>query len=193
MGAYLVRVLRSGVFRVEESSVGSWRRYVWPLLVLVVAGLIYLGMSRREGTAVELSPSLLKQYEQKWRQAGIRSYELVVVVSGAQRGEYRLKVVDGEVTEATFDGRPLDRDRASYWTIRGQFGMLARELRNAAEGGPWPAGTTVRIYGAFDEQTGRPLWWQRVVSGGSGTVTVRITTFRVLQGSNQGGQGDRGE
>ncbi len=169
---------------VDAEQTGSWRRYVWPMIVILVAGGIY-ALTRTGGRAELLTLDRLRQYREKWQRAGVRSYELVATVSGAQRGEYRIRVVDGEIMSATFDGKPLDKSRAAYWTVPGLFGMLERELRNASGRGTWPAGVSVQIYGSFDRETGRPIWWQRVVSGGRGTVTVQIVEFRPLVGEGE--------
>ncbi len=158
----------------------GWRLLFWPLLVVLVAAALWL-LPRLTGPRAELvTEELLRAKRSQWRAAGIDSYEIEVEVSGAQRGHYRVVVRDSRVVSASFDGRPLDQKRARYWTVHGQFGQIERELRNARSGKTWPEGVRVRIWASFDPTTGRPLWWQRQVQGGSQTVTVRTVAFRRL-------------
>ena len=163
-----------------ETSRASWRFVIWPLLAVAVAAALWL-LPRFTGPRAEpVTRPLLREKRQQWRAAGIDSYDIEVEVSGAQKGRYHIRVQNGKIVQATFDGRPLDEARARYWTVKGQFGMIERELRNAQSGKAWPEGVQVRIWASFDPATGRPIWWQRQVQGGTQTVTVRTVRFQVL-------------
>lgn len=157
-----------------------WRLVLWPALALTVAALLWVLPRVTGPRPAPVDEALLRQMRQRWRAAGIEHYELEVRVSGAQQGRYVVEVNNGRIVRATFEDRPLDARRARYWTIPGQFGMLERELRNAQGKGPWPEGVHVQIWAAFDPDTGRPLWWQREVVGGTQSVTVRTVRFRIL-------------
>jgi hypothetical protein len=89
--------------------------------VLVVGGLVVYNRQYR------LTDDKLKEAEARWAAAGVRDYDLDVVVSGRTAGHYHLKVRDKDrIVDARFNGEP---NRAAVaMDVAGMFDILRQDL-----------------------------------------------------------------
>ena len=101
----------------NEQAIGL--RRLLPILVGVLLGIVlavYLVQRIYGDPTPPLTAELLKQAEAKWRDAGIRDYDIEIEVQSRQRETYAVKVRDGEP--------PLEhgRNRRSHSCMGGEPG-----------------------------------------------------------------------
>jgi hypothetical protein len=141
-------------------------------VMLLAAFLIALKMLFGS-TTPDLTRDSFEIALQKWQATGPASYDLEVVIGGAQPGKVHLDVRDGEVTAATRDGRPLPERGWDVWTIPGQFEELEREFEfaeNPQKEMQAPPGARVWLRCEFDPKYGYPRRFHRHTTGGAPEV-----------------------
>lgn len=152
------------------------------LLTLVSAVIIAVVLYR--DPLPLLTAQSLAVAEQRWRDAGPKSYRLSVEILGRQPGVVELTVRDGEVTEMTRDGRaPEQRRTWAAWTVPSQFDMLHLELeheKNSEQGYGAPRGSQAIVKAEFDPKYGYPRRVRRQVLGANLDMEWRVTRFTPL-------------
>lgn len=156
---------------------------VGALLTLISALIIAVGLYR--DPLPLLTAESLAAAETRWQEAGPKSYQLHVEISGRQPGVVELTVRDGEVTEMTRDGRAPDQRRTwAAWTVPSQFDMLHLELnheQNSEQGYGAPAGSQAIVKAEFDPRFGYPRRVRRQVIGANLDMEWRVTRFTPLE------------
>lgn len=123
----------------------------------------------------------------RWEAVAPANYNLEVTVSGRAAAVYAVRVRDGEVREASRNGRTLSQQRTwTTWTVPGIFETLARdqELVARAEAGTLgPGQYPLELRGAFHPQWGFPTRYQRIELRKFATneeVSWAVTRWEVL-------------
>lgn len=154
------------------------------VLFLAVALAVVLGIEVFVAERLpELTPERLSAAEQLWAEKGPQSYDLDVLIEGAQPGVVHVEVRDGVTTDMQRDGRtPHQRRVWDVWSVPGMFDTIERELDLAADpvhemqanANP---NTRLDLHAAFDQQFGYPARFHRIVFGGGPEVYWRVTSF----------------
>lgn len=160
-----------------------------PPVALVAIGLLALiiGASlAMEMLVVERLPQLtiekLEAAEKLWQTKGPPSYDLDLVIEGAQPGIVHVEVRDGVTTAMQRDGRTPSQPRVwDVWTVPGTFDTIAREFQLAED--PQhemqaAAGARVELRARFDPTFGYPARFHRIVFGGGPEVFWKVTSFQ---------------
>lgn len=159
-------------------------RSVWAGLIVVgvILGLVVVLEVFVARRIPELTETRLDQAERRWEEHGPASYDLDLVIKGAQPGTVHVEVRDGAVTAMTRDGRsPSQRRTWFVWSVPGQFEMIERELEMAADPEyemQAAAGVELWLRAEFDSKYGYPRQFHRVVIGGGPEVYWRVTKFQ---------------
>lgn len=175
----------------ETSSTPPGTRSPRPLPRIVLAGLIVavvilalvvvlqVFVARR---IPELTEARLAEAQRRWEERGPASYDLDLVIKGAQPGTVHVEVRDGEVTTMTRDGRAPSQQRTWYvWSVPGQFEMIERELEMAEDPEhemQASADTQLWLRAEFDPEYGYPRQFHRIIFGGGPEVYWRVTKFQ---------------
>ena len=141
--------------------------YAAMIAVAAAAGVLYL----RSDRLPELTPDSLDAARAAWQAAGIRSYDLTLVMSGTElsSGEYRVQVRDGEARTIVRDGIAVTGSGEAY-TIDGLLKLLGQELvlaETPQRSYGAPAGYRAYLFARFEGERGLPLRFRRVVGGTS--------------------------
>ncbi len=140
--------------------------------LLLVAGLIGLVVYNNQ---FRLTAEKLEAAKARWRDAGIRNYQIKVEVSGGTTGSYVVDVRDGAIHQATLNGKPFAQlDQAEPWTVPGLFQVLERDLENDAKPGSPATYTKVR----FDPQDGHPIRYVRSSQNQHVIIETTVTPTR---------------
>jgi hypothetical protein len=147
------------------------------LAIACVLGLIWVLVAER---IPELTEERLTAAEELWEKNGPTSYDLDVTIRGAQPGQVRLQVRDGQPTAMTRDSKSPPERTWNAWTVPGQFKMLDDELALAADPnhkGQGAPGSQVWLRCDFDLKYGYPRIYHRVITGGGPEVFWQVTKF----------------
>jgi hypothetical protein len=157
------------------------------IAVAVLLGLALGGAIAVELFVVERLPELtvekLEAAETLWKAKGPKSYDLDLVIEGAQPGVVHVEVRDGETTAMQRDGlAPSQRRVWDVWAVPGMFETIERELQLAED--PQhemdaSANASVDLRAEFEPQFGYPVRFHRIVFGGGPEVYWRVTNFEV--------------
>jgi hypothetical protein len=132
----------------------------------------------------ELTPERLSEAEQRWAEKGPASYDLDLVIEGAQPGVVHVEVRDGVTTAMQRDGRTPKQQRVwDVWNVPGMFDTIEREFDLAADpvhemqanANP---NTRLDLRAAFNAEFGYPERFHRIVFGGGPEVYWRVTSFQ---------------
>jgi hypothetical protein len=168
--------------RVEPVGRADWRRFALFLgaaavaILAVAGGVVILG-----DRLPPLTDESLEEAVHRWEESGVRSYVMDLEITGQRAGNVHVEVVNGVVTDATRNLRPLGESRMrEAWSVPGQFDTLRRGLEIASD----PAGelqlkrgTQVVVRARFDPELGYPRAFSQATLGGGtefGWKTVRF-------------------
>lgn len=160
------------------------------LAVVLVLGIVLASVLAIEVFFADrlpmLTPERLTEAERLWSEKGPASYDLDLVIEGAQPGVVHVEVRDGITTAMQRDGRtPSQRRVWNEWTVPGMFNTIEREVELAAD----PVhemqsnvnqNTRLELRADFDTAFGFPGRFHRIAFGGGPEVYWRITNFRPL-------------
>lgn len=160
----------------------SARVLVASMLLGGLAALLGVGvylLADREPGMPRLERDTLEAAMARWRERGPASYDLDVVISGRQSGDFHVEVRAGRVTACSRNGIAPRPHTWETWTVEGQFDTLQRELDGAADperiyGAP---GAEARQLALFDGELGYPLRYERHVLGADLGIAWRVTRF----------------
>jgi hypothetical protein len=131
----------------------------------------------------ELTVEHLEAAEKLWAAEGPMSYDLDLVIEGAQPGVVHVEVRDGVTTAMQRDGlAPSQRRVWDVWAVPGMFETIERELQLAEDPEhemDASAGASVDLRAEFDPKFGYPARFHRIVFGGGPEVYWRVTSFEV--------------
>ncbi len=131
----------------------------------------------------------------RWNDRGPQDYDMTVVFSGRQPGNYEVEVRGGEVTQLVRDGEPLPNRGASwhFWTVRGMFDIMAMDLaakdiaaKDLSAKAPAAideqrqaeVAVEVKVSAEFDDAWGYPRRYRQITLGDSrSTSDWQITAF----------------
>jgi hypothetical protein len=147
------------------------------LVVLAVVG----GVALLGDRLPLLTEQSLAAAQERWDQSGVKSYMMDIEISGQRAGDVHVEVRNGVVTKLARDGRaPRERRTWDVWSVPGQFDMLERGLKIAAD----PAGelqapraAQVVVRASFHPQLGYPIAFSQVMLGGGPEFGWRIVRF----------------
>ena len=156
------------------------RTPVWiGLAVGLVAGGVTLFFQMR-ADGVELTRSDWEAARNRWSNASIRGYVIVVDTKGLRPARHRVVVEDGKVVERTTDGKPVPERVRGTWSIDGMFDTLDMELRNRKNPRiPYGVDSADQIVTRvqFDEKYGYPASYLRHVLGRTGSIEWVVVSF----------------
>lgn len=165
--------------RTKNSRRGAARRstllgiVLGSVLTLLVAGLVALWSAR--DVLPELTEARLDEAQRRWQAHAPAGYDLVVSIEGAQPGQVRLSVRDGQVRDMTYNGQtPASLDARRAWTVPGMFEMLYRELELAEQ---QAAGSRVMLQAQFDPHYGFPQRYKRLMLGPEPGIRWTVERF----------------
>lgn len=177
----------SNTGQMETHSSTGFRLPPLAIAVVMLLGLALGGAIAVEMFVVERLPELtlekLEAAEKLWEAEGPQSYDLDLVIEGAQPGVVHVEVRDGVTTAMQRDGlAPSQRRVWDVWAVPGMFETIERELQLADD--PQQemdasAGATVDLRAEFDPKFGYPARFHRIVFGGGPEVYWRVTSFNV--------------
>jgi hypothetical protein len=142
-----------------------------------VAALVAYFISQR---IPDLTEARFEAAQKLWELNGPASYDLDLIIRGAQPGSVHLEVRDGEPTAMTRDGVAPPERTWDTWTVPGQFETLEEEFAIAADPthkGQGAPGAQVWLWADFDSQYGYPSVYHRVITFGGPEVFWRVTKF----------------
>lgn len=155
------------------------------IAILVLLAVALCGVLALEMFVVERLPQLtvenLEAAEKLWDTKGPKSYDLDLVIEGAQPGIVHVEVRDGVTTAMQRDGISPKQQRVwEVWSVPGMFGTIEQELQLAAD--PQhemglAEGTSVDLRAEFDPNLGYPSRFHRIVFGGGPEVFWKVTRF----------------
>lgn len=121
----------------------------------------------------------------RWQEKKLEHYDMHVVFSGGQVGEYDVEVRGGKVTKLVRDGQPLQDRGAAWqlWTVPGMFEILEIDLARLDNPTPHPAAGEVRISAEFDPEWGFPRRYRQIqLDGKQISSEWHITQFTPVTG-----------
>jgi hypothetical protein len=149
-------------------------------VILAIVGTVVVLQLLFVNRIPELTEADLDDAERLWARTGPASYDMDLVIRGAQPGSVHIEVRNFEVTKMTRDGRAPQRRTWDVWSVPGQFETLERELELAED----PVhemqatqGTQLQLRADFDPKYGFPRQYHRYVSGGGPEVYWSVTSF----------------
>jgi hypothetical protein len=132
----------------------------------------------------EVTDAALKQARERWKEAGIRDYELEWTVTGAQTNHYHVTVEHGEVRSLESvrpDGErfALKPAETRFYSVDGLFLTIADELSQCKLERPFgqPQGTNVAMRFKTDTKLGYPIWYRRDVMGTSLAIAIDVVAL----------------
>jgi hypothetical protein len=164
----------------------SWWTLPWFALAALIAILIVVFATVRQDIPL-LTPDELQKAQARWQALQIRDYDMKLLtrLDGLGSSQVHVAVRDGRVTEMLVDQEPVSSGDPSSYTVPGLFQVLAREIemRRAAPAESPSAGAILRA--RFDETTGVPLRFLRVVPGSNRSSEWRLLEWRVPAGTSR--------
>lgn len=116
----------------------------------------------------------------RWRARNVVDYDLHMVFSGNQTGDYDVEVRGGEVTRLVRNGRPLENRGSSWrsWTVPGMFEILEIDLGRIDRAADADPTAQYRVSVEFDVEWGFPRRYRQIQLGGNGGSSEwQITEF----------------
>lgn len=152
------------------------------VLACVLAATLAVNVIVARGRMPELTVESLDAAENLWDAKGPASYDLDLVIEGAQPGVVHMEVRHGETTAMQRDGiTPRQRRVWDVWSVPGMFDTIERELDLAADPQhemDLAAGSRSQLRAEFDATYGYPARFQRIMFGGGPEVYWRVTRFQ---------------
>lgn len=144
--------------------------------------IIFWAMRARREALPPLTAEALQAAHERWRERGPKHYQMNVSVTGSQAERYRVEVREGSPVEVTRnEGLPVKRATWSYWTVDGLLGVLDHDLRfveDPVRGFGARPGSAVVLRARFDDETGVPLDYERVILSPASQMRWTVTDFR---------------
>jgi hypothetical protein len=114
----------------------------------------------------------------RWREKNPQDYDMHVVFTGAQVGDYDVEVRGGAVTRLLRDGQPLVNRGTTWqnWSVPGMFEILQTDLARLDV--PRRNADDFRISAEFDAEWGYPARYRQIQLGGARqTSEWHVTRF----------------
>ncbi len=140
---------------------------------LVIGGAALILVFRAPGET--LTQDNLDTARARWAQGGPGSYDMEIVVTGAQDNTHRVEVRDRAVASMKTGGVEVaSRSARASWTVEGMFDTLQRELENigAVHG---EAEVVLRV--VYDARLGYPRQFLRHVAGQKNSIEWEVRSF----------------
>lgn len=164
-----------------------------PWFLLAVACLVFGGIVGIFILAGRRDPLITRpafdQAQSRWKGAGIRDYDVEIVVTGTQPATYRVEVRDGHAISAARNGVPLTQPRTfATWSIDGMFGTIETDVRATEKAAGPPSSTatatspTLILRGRFEVERGLPESYFRADWRLNQEVSWRISRFEPIAG-----------
>jgi hypothetical protein len=126
-----------------------------------------------------VTESDLNAAKKRWQEHGPVSYDMEIVLRGAQPGHVEISVRNRVVTAETRDGRVPKEHTWDTWTVPGMFNTLETDMEiaeNPEQAIQAAPGTTWQLRCEFDPVLGIPRRYYRMASGGP-DVYWRVKRF----------------
>ena len=128
-----------------------------------------------------LTPSILRDAEQKWNTNKPGSYRMVIEMSGdrVETGRFELQVRSDEIVSFRRNGLVVGANAGHDYKMEGLFRMLAQELSLAEKPAMLgaPPGYSIYTTAQFDSTSGRLLRYRRIVGGASNSIEVNVVEY----------------
>lgn len=149
-----------------------WRTVLLVAVLFAIAAIIVIQI--RANRLPAMTRATFDSASDLWNIRQPANYEITVEVTGMQPGIYQVVVENGLAVEATFDGRPLTRQRTfGTWAVSGMFDTLSRDLETSERENYLMLGAN------FDPEFGYPTRYQRIEmrTGAHDTLQWQVTRF----------------
>ncbi len=150
---------------------------------IVVTAVVWFALNRNHDPAV--TSDRLAAAEQIWQATGPANYNISITLQKRTTEVHYVEVRDGQVTQYTLDGRPLNQRRTiDTWSVPGMFGTIAADLENVnkvAQGEAAPNTPRLTLRGTFDATYGFPNKYRRIQRGSDFEVSWEVTKFEVIE------------
>jgi hypothetical protein len=161
----------------------SWGR--WFLLFAAigsVASLIMLVRTRYGDPTPEITGEAFSGARRRWREAGLKDYDVSVeVINSGRLEKYDVAVRGGHAESASRNGAPLTNHRTfETWSVPGMFGTIDSDWQNVEKHLKHQADAstlqlTVKV--EFDPKYGYPKRYRRIEWGSSREISWKVTRF----------------
>ena len=140
---------------------------------LVIGGAALILVFRAPGET--LTQDNLQTARARWTQGGPKSYDMEIVVTGAQDNTHNVEVRGGAVVRMKTGGVEVTSKSArASWSVEGMFDTLQRELENIGE----VHGTSeVVLRVVYDARLGYPKKFLRHVAGQKNSIEWEVRSF----------------
>ncbi len=145
-----------------------------------IGGLLVLVARNRE-TLPMMTADEFHAAQARWKESGLKSYDLDLEVGVSSPGKTHLEVRDGTVRLMTRDGKPEPKRIWGYWSIDGLLEIIELDTeRNetAARDGANRLALPIFQQAAFDPKTGIPLEYRRRESTTDAAGGWKIVSFK---------------
>jgi hypothetical protein len=126
---------------------------------------MYVTAARNRDRLPQLDVAEFMVSKQKWRDADVQDYRVVVEVTGRQAATYSVEVRGGEVRTAARNGQPLRQKRTfATWSVPGMFNTIQSDVANLEkhrEGTADRQTPQVLLRAQFDPVLGYPKRYHR--------------------------------
>ena len=155
------------------------RRWIWYFVLLFTMAFVATVVLIVFNLQQQLKPEQLAAARKLWKEAGPADYTMsysMRVNENADPDRYSVKVRNGRVLEAQYNGQAEPPERYHYRGMEGLFDFIEEFMKIDSEKGS--PKTYVRAI--FDDQkTGGIRWYVRRVMGGRHRVEITVDSFTI--------------
>jgi hypothetical protein len=127
-----------------------------------------------------LTRTAFESARDRWKQHGIGDYDMAIVFSGGQVGDFDISVRGGDVTRLVRNGQAV-ADRGAAWrslSVPGMFEILEIDLARIEERSDRGNAGEYKVSVEFDPAWGIPRRYRQIQLGGRRTTSEwQITRF----------------
>ena len=157
------------------------RTRVLPSLIAFAIGLAIAGWFLRGDVLEPFTRANLDLAKARWRQAGIRDYDLHLQMNAA---EYAVEVRSGIVTQVRVNGLQAPSNTWRNYSVDGLFGTLEQELENLTDPTLPFSSPTMAVLARvrFHSEWGYPQRYLRSAGPMGKTAVIEVRSFQRLSG-----------
>lgn len=146
--------------------------WLYALAVIFIAVCAILGVLLYNASE-KLSGEGLESARRRWKAAGIRDYNIDIIVGGLTQGEYHIEVRKGEVTaDSTYNKKPFENlNLARAWTVDALLDEILPQQLEEGKGNP-------NCFAAvqYDDQLGYPQTYMKTIDGKQSNFRAIVQT-----------------
>lgn len=147
----------------------------------IVCGLVVFGLTSFRRPPPAMSAADFEEAVARWQASGPADYEMVVEVSGRQKGTMHVVVKDHKPMSITRGGVSISTHTWEYWTVEGLFEVIRTDLEGLDQ--PERAFGTPDVsqlvqQAEFDAALGYPRRYRRAVLSTGDAIEWEIVKFK---------------